>query len=113
MQSINLNAIEEEILCWFISRWNVEVTFEEVRAHMGVETQRQWSDLAIARTTPILFAMFSLVILMAIHIVKDSTLPILQSAWYKKSYATFLDVDYNLFTDNFVIMLIERLCYAA
>src|SRR3954452_21729368 len=32
----------------------VEVTFREVRDHLGVETQRQWSDRAIARTTPCL-----------------------------------------------------------
>ena len=28
--------------------------FQEVRTHLGVETQRQWSDQAIARTTPVL-----------------------------------------------------------
>jgi hypothetical protein len=44
-----LKATEEQIITWFILRWNIEVTFEEVRAHLGVETQRQWSDLAIAR----------------------------------------------------------------
>ena len=30
-----------------------------VRTHLGVETQRQWSDLAIARTTPALLGLFS------------------------------------------------------
>ena len=53
------------ILAQFVRRWNVEVTFEETRRHLGVETQRQWSDLAIARTTPALFALVSLVCLMA------------------------------------------------
>ena len=48
----------------FVWRWSLEVTFEETRRHPGVETQRQWSDLAIARTTPVLMALFSLVCLM-------------------------------------------------
>ena len=49
----------------FALRWNVEVTFEESRRHLGIETQRQWSDLAIARTTPILFGLFSWVCVIA------------------------------------------------
>jgi hypothetical protein len=50
---------------YFVLRWNIEVTFEEARAHLGVETQRQWSDKAIKRTSPILLGMFSLVCLIA------------------------------------------------
>ena len=41
-----------QILTWFVRRLRMEVTFEESRAHLGIETLRQWSDLAIARTTP-------------------------------------------------------------
>ena len=48
-----------QILEWFVLRWQLEVTFHEVRTHLGVETQRQWSDLAIARTTPALLGLFS------------------------------------------------------
>ena len=48
-----------QILEWFVLRWQLEVTFQEVRTHLGVETQRQWSDLAIARTTPVLLGLFS------------------------------------------------------
>jgi hypothetical protein len=61
----NLDATPMEILGWFVSRWSIETTFQESRAHLGVETQRQWSDLAIARTTPALFGMFSLIALWA------------------------------------------------
>ena len=57
------------IIAQFVRRWNVEVTFEETRRHWGVETQRQWSDAAIARTMPALFALFSLVCLMAHRLV--------------------------------------------
>ena len=54
----DLNARPGDILAWFVSRWQVEVTFAEVRAHLGVETQRQWSDKAILRTTPVLLGLF-------------------------------------------------------
>ncbi|MBF0477355.1 MAG: transposase, partial [Deltaproteobacteria bacterium] len=81
-----------EILTWFISRWNIEVTFEDLRAHFGFETQRQWSEKAIARKTPSLFATFSLVVVMALKIMKDATMPILTAAWYQKTEATFSDV---------------------
>jgi len=53
------------IIAGFVSRWSLEVTYEECRAHLGIETQRQWSDLAIEHTTPALFGLFSLVVLMA------------------------------------------------
>ena len=59
--STDLDATPAMILGWFVSRWRVETTFQEVRAHLGVETQRQWSDLAILRTTPALLGLFSLI----------------------------------------------------
>ena len=68
------------------------MTFEEVRRHLGVETQRQWSDLAIARTTPALMGLFSLVCLIALQIVKDGSLPLRHAAWYRKQDAAFSDV---------------------
>ena len=49
-----------QIVQWFLLRWRIEVTFQEVRAHLGVETQRQWSDKAISRTTPLLLGLVSL-----------------------------------------------------
>jgi hypothetical protein len=61
----NLDATPMEILGWFVGRWSIETTFQESRAHLGLETQRQWSDLAIERTTPALFRLFSLVTLWA------------------------------------------------
>jgi hypothetical protein len=75
---------------WFIARWNIEVTFEELRAQLGFETQREWSDKAIARTTPCLFGIFSLVVVMA-KALHPVTLPIRQTSWYWKEEATFCD----------------------
>lgn len=87
----DLNQSPRQILEWFLLRWQVEVTFQEVRAHLGVETQRQWSDLAIARTTPVLLGLFSIVTLLAHRLARRGTLPVKQSAWYAKSQPTFSD----------------------
>ncbi len=80
-----------QIVEWFLLRWQVEVTFQEVRAHLGVETQRQWSDLAIARTTPVLLGLFSIVTLLADRLALGGQLPVRQAAWYRKPRATFSD----------------------
>jgi hypothetical protein len=79
-----------QIVSWFILRWQLEVTFREVRAHLGVETQRQWSDHAIARTTPALLGLFSLVTLLA-HAQIPAVASIRRSAWYAKPLPTFAD----------------------
>jgi hypothetical protein len=79
------------IVSWFVRRWQVEVTFQEVRKNLGVETQRQWADQAIARTTPCLLALFSLVTLLADRLARQGTLPIPKQAWYTKPRPTFAD----------------------
>ncbi len=126
----------QQIVEWFVMRWQVEVTFEEARRHLGVETQRQWSDKAIARTTPLLLGLFSWITLVA-HAFHLSGQPIIirQAAWYAKSLPTFSDalalVRYQLWmslptfqtsraspdmvkvSHLFVLSLVETLCYAA
>lgn len=81
-----------EIVVQVIKRWSIEATFEESRAHMGIETQRQWSDLAIERSTPCLFGLYTLVALMARALHPTGDVPMRTSAWYSKSEATFSDV---------------------
>jgi len=80
----------KQIMVCFALRWNIEVTFEELRAFLGFETQRQWSDRAIERTTPGLFGIFSLVTIMA-KLLFPTELPVRQSSWYIKEEATFSD----------------------
>jgi hypothetical protein len=80
-----------QILTWFVRRWLMEVTFEEARAHLGIETQRQWSDLAIARTTPALFGLFSIVTLMTNQSAKSQKMSVRTAAWYKKELPAFAD----------------------
>lgn len=89
--STKLSHTPRQILTWFIRRWRLEVTFEEARAHVGIETQRQWNDLAIARTTPALFGLFSLVTLMADALIQKQTTAVRQAAWYTKQHPTFSD----------------------
>lgn len=87
----DLSTTPEQIIAWYVMRWTVEVTFEEVRAHLGVETQRQWNDLAIARTTPALLGLFSLVTLLVHHLHTTQPLTVRTAAWYAKSHPTFSD----------------------
>ena len=86
-----LDYSPEQVLRWFVQRWQLEVTFREVRAHLGVETQRQWSDRAIARTTPCLLGLFSLVTLLAARLGAAQRRAVAGSAWYRKSQPTFSD----------------------
>jgi hypothetical protein len=81
----------EQILGWVVQRWSMEVTFEEVRMHLGVETQRQWSNLAIARTTPVLLGLFSVVTLLALGWHEEGSLLAKGAAWYDKGSPTFSD----------------------
>ncbi len=80
-----------QVLRWFVQRWQVEVTFREVRDHLGVETQRQWSDKAIARTTPCLLGLFSLVTLLGKQLPPQARRATAISAWYRKQRPTFSD----------------------
>ncbi len=127
-------AAPADILAWFVRRWQMEVTYEECRAHLGIETQRQWSDKAIARTTPALFGLFSLVTLLAHRLLGDQPCPTRRAAWYVKPLPTFSDtlalVRQYLWTETdfplspgqdesqkvpraLVAHLAELLCYAA
>lgn len=130
----DLDATPEQILAWVVMRWGIEVTFQETRAHLGLETQRQWSDLAIARTTPALLGLFSFITLLAHRLTLHQPLPVRSAAWYTKSEATFSDViacvRHYLWTETYFIQsqgktrpvpisaevlhgLVDVLCYAA
>ncbi len=130
--STDINLPPTHIVGDFVHRWSIEVTFEESRAHLGIETQRQWSNLAIERSTPALFGLFSLVVLMAHALSKGENLPLSQDAWYSKTHAGFHDIlnfvrrriwlqflfqtggytsDMRLFTANHLELLLSAACY--
>jgi predicted ATPase len=131
----DLAAEPARILSWCVLRWKMEVTFQEARRHLGVETQRQWSELAIRWTTPALLGLFSLVTLLAHRRMAQSTETPRRAAWYSKPYPTFSDAlalvrkelwaqeetfcrsvreaDMVTVPRAFVEHLTETLCYAA
>ncbi len=86
-----LEAEPKQIIGWFIKRWQLEVTFAESRRHLGIETQRQWSDKAIARSTPCLFGLYSIVTILAQELAQEKKLSLRTSSWYEKEEATFSD----------------------
>ena len=87
----DLQAKPVDILGWFVRRWRIETTFEEARRHLGMETQRQWSDLAILRTTPALLSLFSLVTLWATQLNAERSLTPECVRWHVKPTPTFSD----------------------
>jgi hypothetical protein len=89
--STNPEASAQEIVEWFVQRWQLEVTFEEARAHLGIETQRQWSEKVIRRTTPVLLGLFSLITLLVHDLLQGQEMPVRQAAWYAKSLPSFSD----------------------
>lgn len=128
--STNLQLSAEKILRAFVRRWQMEVTFEEARAHLGIDGQRQWSDTAVTRSTPARLALFSFVALIARQLPWASAR---QSAWYSKEHLTFSDMlaavrrciwkqmnfcmsapqlDMQESTPDFPSHLIEMLCFS-
>ena len=88
----DLDADPEQIVSWYVMRWQLEVSFQEARRHLGLETQRQWSELAIRRTTPALLGLFSLVALIAHRQMKQAAGVLRRrAAWYHKRDPTFSD----------------------
>jgi DDE superfamily endonuclease len=87
----DLDADPEQVVRWFVMRWQLEVTFQEMRRHLGFETQRQWTELAIRRTTPALLGLFSVVTLFAHRRMMRAAGAFRRAAWYHKAHPTFAD----------------------
>jgi hypothetical protein len=130
----DLHADPLDILGWFVRRWSIEVTFAEVRRHLGVETQRQWSDSAIARTTPALLGLFSLITAWSHELGAGAPPTPRATSWYRKPLPTFSDAiaavrrelwsrhnfemstgptDLIKIPDTIINSLINTACYAA
>ncbi len=89
--STDTTLTSQAILAFFIRRWQMETTFQQVRTHLGVESQRQGSAKAIARTTPALLGLFSIVTLLTHELLKQQPLTLSAAAWYSKALPTFSD----------------------
>ena len=88
--STDVTLEPSDIIALFVRRWQIELTFAETRAHLGVETQRQWTDQAIARTTPVLLGLYSFISLWACDLLTADSRPY-AAAWYRKTALTFSD----------------------
>jgi hypothetical protein len=104
---VTLSALK--IITEFVKRLAIEATFQEAREHLGIETQRQWSNKAIARETPALFALYSIVILIGLQLRK---IPVRTAAWYSKQCNTFSDVLVEarriLWRDKYFLQAVEK-----
>ena len=89
--STNLAHTPEQMLTWFVRRWTMAVTCAEARTHLGMETQRQWHDRAIARTTPALLSLYSIITLTAPRLIEQGATCMRSTAWYRKTRPTFSD----------------------
>jgi len=89
--STDLSLTPEQILAFFLYRWQMEPTFRHGREHLGVATQRQWSDQALARSTPVRLGLFALLTLLAHELLTRHDLPLRTAAWYPKPLPTFSD----------------------
>jgi DDE superfamily endonuclease len=89
--STDLEHTPAQRLTWFVRRWPMEVTFAEARAHLGMETQRQWNDRAIARTTPALLSLYAIITLTAHLLIEKGATCVRSTAWYRKTRPTFSD----------------------
>jgi hypothetical protein len=88
----DLSAEPERVISWFVRRWQMEATFQEVRQHLGFETQRHWAERAIRRTAPALLSLFSLVTLFANGRMANKDVDtVRRAAWYDKGHPTFCD----------------------
>jgi DDE superfamily endonuclease len=90
----DLEASPAQIIHWYIARWTIEVTFQEARAHLGFQTLRNFAARAVARTSPAILALFSLVTLLThqlLLLAPHTTLPVRRTAWYCKPEPTFSD----------------------
>jgi hypothetical protein len=87
----DMEATPAHILAWAVRRWSVEGTFPEARAHRGWATPRQWSDRAIARTTPVLLALCSIVTVLALRLSPAGDIPGPLTAWSHKAEPTVAD----------------------
>jgi hypothetical protein len=129
-----LEATPRQILAWFVMRWQVEGTFEEARAHLGLETQRQWATKAVSRTTPCVLGRYALIILLADRLCEQQALTVRREAWSAKEHVPFsdtlamvrrwrwadqhlqllqTDADMTKVSRSFFERLTETLCYAA
>lgn len=89
--STDLEFDGQKLIESYVQRWSLEVTFEEVRAHLGLETCRNWAEKSIRRSLPCLFGLFSLITIWYSRVCLEGLSEVRQDPWYRKTEPTFSD----------------------
>jgi hypothetical protein len=77
------------IISHYTARWNIETTFQELRAHLGLETTRGWSAKTVLRAAPCLFGLYTVVALLYHALPPSQRLGAIR--WPGKQGVTFSD----------------------
>lgn len=86
------NLKPHEIVEMYVTRWSLEITFEETRRHLGLETLRNRTLTAVQRSVPMLLALYSFIMVWFAVNKKEMTTRIGAAPWYKKKALTFSDI---------------------
>ena len=84
----------KRIIELYALRWNIEVTFEEARALLGLETTRHWCRQSVLRVTPVLMGLFSAVALIWQQLPEKKRRCLSETPCYHKQHLTFADALY-------------------
>jgi hypothetical protein len=84
--------LPSEIIETFVCRWSLEVTFEEVRRHLGLETLRNRTYSAVSRSVPLLLGLFSFIVVWFALTGQHAKVRPNSAPWYKKTVVTFSDM---------------------
>jgi hypothetical protein len=98
----DVSLAPDRIVSLFTGRWSIEVTFQEVRKHLGLATPRNWSPKSVLRTAPCLLGLFSLVSLIFHRVWRQSPVTPHSDPWYAKKEVTFSDA----------MASVRRLCWS-
>lgn len=80
----------KQVIETFTGRWSMEVTFQELRAYLGVETTRGWIARTVLRAEPCLFCLYSVVALWYAALPARDRQNI-EPTWTGKTTVTFSD----------------------
>lgn len=86
----DLKLTPKQIIEYFTGRWAIEVTFQEARQYLGVETTRGWCRQTVLRAEPCLFGLYTVVALWYAALPPADRAD-LAVAWHGKSAITFSD----------------------
>lgn len=91
LYSTHINASEKEIIEEVVLRWNIEVTFEELREYLNVESMKNWTEDSVKKQTHLVFSLYSITAVWFSKFIKTGQVNPFRETWYQKEYFTFSD----------------------